>query len=448
MPAVVYILGLGIFAMTTSEFMVAGMLPELSAGLGVSISAIGYLVSAYAVAMALAGPVVSAAMARVSRSRALVALLAAFLVGQVLGAVATGYPMLVVSRLVTGAAEAAFFGVGLTVAMDAVRPGLAGRASSVVLGGLMVSSVLGVPLATLLAQWVGWRGAFWAVAGLVLVAGLAVLHTVRAPVAGSPTRPVGTDGSASSAGPVGSDGPASSDGSSAGAAQGGLRAELGLFRNRKLWAVYATSMLHIGALFAATSYFAAIFIERTGFAPELVPALLTGYGVAAVVGNTIAGRLADRFPMAVLTVGLGALTLLLAGFAAGSTVPSVALVAVLGIGLVGLPLNSATIARRMRVAANTPMINTVGASVVNVGIAVGPTLGGVAISAGLGLTAPLWIGAALAGLGLLSLVPYLLRTRPGVVPTGGKTAALRETQPMLAGIDDHAVTRGLECSGT
>jgi predicted MFS family arabinose efflux permease len=436
MPAVVYILGLGIFAMTTSEFMVAGMLPELSAGLGVSISAIGYLVSAYAVAMALAGPVVSAAMARVSRSRALVALLAAFLVGQVLGAMATGYPMLVVSRLVTGAAEAAFFGVGLTVAMDAVRPGLAGRASSVVLGGLMVSSVLGVPLATLLAQWVGWRGAFWAVAGLVLVAGLAVLHTVRAPVAGS------------AVGPATSDGPVSSDGSSAGTAQGGLRAELGLFRNRKLWAVYATSMLHIGALFAATSYFAAIFIERTGFAPELVPALLTGYGVTAVVGNTIAGRLADRFPMAVLTVGLGALTLLLAGFAAGSTVPTVALVAVLGIGLVGLPLNSATIARRMRVAANTPMINTVGASVVNVGIAVGPTLGGVAISAGFGLTAPLWIGAALAGLGLLSLVPYLRRPRPGVVPTGGKTATLRETQPMLAGIDDHAVTRGLECSGT
>jgi predicted MFS family arabinose efflux permease len=439
MPAVVYILGLGIFAMTTSEFMVAGMLPELSAGLGVSISAIGYLVSAYAVAMALAGPVVSAAMARVSRSRALVALLAAFLVGQVLGAVATGYPMLVVSRLVTGAAEAAFFGVGLTVAMDAVRPGLAGRASSVVLGGLMVSSVLGVPLATLLAQWVGWRGAFWAVAGLVLVAGLAVLHTVRAPVAGSSADPVGPDGSGRSGG---------NEGSSAGAAEGGLRAELGLFRNRALWAVYATSMLHIGALFAATSYFAAIFIERTGFAPELVPALLTGYGVAAVVGNTIAGRLADRFPMAVLTVGLGALTLLLAGFAVGSTVPTVVLVAVLGIGLVGLPLNSATIARRMRVAANTPMINTVGASVVNVGIAVGPTLGGVAISAGLGLTAPLWIGAALAGLGLLSLVPYLRRTRPEVVPTGGKSDTLRATQPMLAGTVDHAVTRGLECSGT
>ncbi|HEX4251407.1 MAG TPA: MFS transporter [Pseudonocardia sp.] len=388
MPAVVYILGLGIFAMTTSEFMVSGMLPELSAGLGVSISAIGYLVSAYAAAMALGGPVVSAAIARVPRQKALVGLLAVFLVGQVLGAVATGYPMLLASRLVTGGAEAAFFGVGLTVAMDAVRPGLAGRASSVVLGGLMLSSVLGLPLATLLAQWGGWRGAFWAVAGLVLVAGLAVLHAVRRPSGGS------RSGAASD---------------SDAAAAGGLRAELAQFRNRRLWAVCTTSMLHIGALFAAFSYFAAIFIERTGFAPELVPALLTGYGLAAVLGNAVVGRLADRFPMAVLAVGLGALTLLLAGFAVGSTMPSVAVVAVLGAGLVGLPLNSATIARRMRVAANTPMINTVGASVVNVGIAIGPTLGGVAISAGLGLTAPLWIGAALAGLGLLSLLPYLRR---------------------------------------
>jgi predicted MFS family arabinose efflux permease len=418
-------MGLGIFAMTTSEFMVAGMLPELSAGLGVSISAIGYLVSAYAVAMALGGPLVSAAMARVSRPKALVALLAAFLVGQVLGAVATGYPMLLVSRLVTGGAEAAFFGVGLTVAMDAVRPGMVGRASSVVLGGLMVSSVLGVPLATLLAQWAGWRGAFWAVAGLVLLAGLAVLRTVRRPATDSaPRAGSGTD-----------------------ATPGGLRAELAQFRNRRLWAVYATSMLHIGALFAASSYFAAIFIGRTGFAPELVPALLTGYGVAAVVGNAVVGRLADRYPMAVLATGLGALTLLLAGFAVGATVPAVALVAVLGAGLVGLPLNSATIARRMRVAANSPMINTVGASVVNVGIAIGPALGGVAISAGLGLTAPLWIAAALAGLGLLSLLPYLPRVR-SVVPAGGKIVTLRETQPMLADTDDHAVTRGLRCSGT
>jgi len=401
MPAVVYVLGLGIFAMTTSEFMVAGMLPELASGLGVSISAIGYLVSAYAVAMAVGGPVVSAALARASRPRSLVLLLATFLAGQVLGAVATGYPMLVVSRLITGAAEAAFFGVGLTVAISAVEPRLAGRAASVVLGGLMLSSVLGLPLATLLAQWGGWRGAFWAVAGLVLVAGLAVLAAVR--------RPIRSVSGAASAG------------------RDGLHGELALFRNRHLWAVYLTSMLHIGALFAAFSYFAAIFIQVTGLAPQLVPAVLTGYGLAAVLGNMIVGRLADRYPMAVLTAGLGALVVLLVSFALGAGQPAAVLVAVAGIGVVGLPLNSATIVRRMRVVANTPMINTVGASVVNVGIAVGPMLGGLAISAGLGLTAPLWIGAALAGLGLLSLLPFLRRgAAPVAAGQVSQTAAVHD----------------------
>ncbi|MDT7681386.1 MAG: hypothetical protein QOG57_1696 [Pseudonocardiales bacterium] len=411
MPAVVYVLGLGIFAMTTSEFMVSGMLPELASALNVSISAIGYLVSAYAIAMALGGPFVSAALTRLSHARALVLLLGAFLAGQVLGALATGYPMLVVSRVITGCAEAAFFGVGLTVAMDTVPPRLAGRAASVVLGGLMVSSVLGLPLATFLAQWAGWRGAFWAVAGLVLVAGVAVLVTVRRPVVGRVGAAVraGTDAGADADAGSGAGARAAADGSA-----GGLRAELALFRNRRLWAVYGTSMLHIGALFAAFSFFAAIFIDVTGFAPGLVPVLLTGYGAAAVIGNMVVGRLADRYPMAVLTLGLAALVVLLAGFAAGAAVPAVVLVTVIGIGMVGLPLNSATIARRMRVVANTPMINTVGASVVNVGIAVGPTLGGLAISAGLGLRAPLWIGAALAGLALLSLLPYLRPATPRI----------------------------------
>ncbi|MDT7635087.1 MAG: hypothetical protein QOI50_7017, partial [Pseudonocardiales bacterium] len=262
MPAVVYVLGLGIFAMTTSEFMVSGMLPELASALNVSISAIGYLVSAYAIAMALGGPFVSAALTRLSHARALVLLLGAFLAGQVLGALATGYPMLVVSRVITGCAEAAFFGVGLTVAMDTVPPRLAGRAASVVLGGLMVSSVLGLPLATFLAQWAGWRGAFWAVAGLVLVAGVAVLVTVRRPVVGRVGAAVraGTDAGADTGAGAGAG--AAADGSA-----GGLRAELALFRNRRLWAVYGTSMLHIGALFAAFSFFAAIFIDVTGFAP-------------------------------------------------------------------------------------------------------------------------------------------------------------------------------------
>lgn len=145
MPLIIYVMGFGVFAMTTSEFMVAGMLPELSSGLGVSVSAIGYLVSAYAIAMALGGPVIAALLVRMPGRTALILLFSAFLTGQVLGAMSLGYPMMVISRLITGGAEAAFFGVGLTVVMDAVAPRLAGRASSVVFGGLMLSSVLGAP---------------------------------------------------------------------------------------------------------------------------------------------------------------------------------------------------------------------------------------------------------------------------------------------------------------
>jgi predicted MFS family arabinose efflux permease len=405
MPPVVYVLALGVFAMTTSEFMVSGMLPELAASLGVSLSAIGYLVSMYAVAMAMGGPVVSAVLARLPRFGSMVLLLAAFLVGQVLGAVATGYPMLAVSRVVTGCAEAAFFGVGLTVAVDAVRPGTAGRATSVVLGGLMLSTVLGMPLATVLAQWAGWRGAFWAVAGLVLVAGTAVPLAMRRHTAG---RGGAGDGQPRPA--------------------VGVRDELANLRSRPLWAVYLTSMLHIGGLFAAYSYFGAIFVELTGVNPVLVPAVLSAYGLAAVLGNAVVGRVADRYPMIVLAAGLGALFLLLASFAVGVRHPTVALVSAVATGLVGLPLNSATVARRMRVAPNTPMINTLSASVVNVGIAVGPTLGGLAISAGLGLTVPLWIGAALAALALLSMAPYARPsqstrpTRPGTMPAGATPA--------------------------
>jgi predicted MFS family arabinose efflux permease len=296
--------------------------------------------------------------------------------------------------------------------------------------------VLGLPLATFLAQWAGWRGAFWAVAGLVLVAGVAVLVTVRRPVAGRVGAAAGAGAgsgagsgadsrvaTAATAATAGTAGTATTPTTATTA--GGLRAELALFRNRRLWAVYGTSMLHIGALFAAFSFFAAIFIDVTGFAPGLVPVVLTGYGAAAVIGNMVVGRLADRYPMAVLTLGLTALVVLLAGFAAGAAVPAVVLVTVIGLGLVGLPLNSATIARRMRVVANTPMINTVGASVVNVGIAVGPTLGGLAISAGLGLTAPLWIGATLAGLAVLSLLPYL---RPATDRTPTPTAPSHDSR--------------------
>ncbi|MCP3803005.1 MFS transporter [Allokutzneria sp. A3M-2-11 16] len=370
MPLAVYVLGLGIFAMTTSEFMVSGLMPSLAAEFDVSVAAIGYLISAFAAAMVVGGPVLTVGLLRVPRKHALLALIGVFLVGQALGAVATGYGVMLLSRVITGVASSAFFGVAIAVAVDLVGPERRGRASAVVLGGVMFGTVLGLPATTLVDQVYGWRASFWAVVLATLLAGLVVLRVVP-----SGARPEGIS----------------------------LREEVVALRNSRLWAAYVTSGLLVGAVFAAFSYFSPIFIEVGGFSPAVVPVLLTAYGAATVVGNTVVGRFADRYTMPVLTFGLGALTVTLAGFALVAGNRALTVVAVVVLGLVGVSMVPALGARVMRVADGRPLVNTVHTAVISLGIGLGSWAGGLGISAGLSLTSPLWVGVVFAVLGLLSL---------------------------------------------
>lgn len=374
MPLAVYVLSLGIFSMTTSEFMVSGMMPILASAFGVSIAAIGYLVSAYAIGMIVGGPVLTFGLLKLSRKNALLILVGVYVVGQSLGALASGYEMMFVARIVTGVASSAFFGVALAVCAELVGPDLRGRASSIVLGGLMVGTVLGLPLATLIGQHAGWRVSFWSIAALTLVAGFLVLRIV--PTSEKPEAV-------------------------------SLGGELGAFRNAKLWAAYASSTLIIGAVFAAFSYFTPIFIEVTGFSAEIVPLLLTAYGASTVIGNVVVGRFADRHMMSTLVVGVTTLAVFLTGFAllAGNKAGTV--VCLVAVGLVGVSLNPAMVTRVMRAANGRPLVNTVHTSVINVGVLLGSWIGGMTITGGFGLVSPLWVGASLALLALLSLLPFV-----------------------------------------
>ncbi|SDM47607.1 MFS transporter [Allokutzneria albata] len=371
MPFAVYVLGLGIFAMTTSEFMVSGLMPSLAAEFAVSVAAIGYLISAFAAAMVVGGPVLAVGLLRMPRKRALLVLIGVFLVGQALGAIATGYAVMLVARVITGVASSAFFGVAIAVAVELVGPQRRGRASAVVLGGVMFGTVLGLPATTLVDQLYGWRASFWAVALATLVAGLVVFRVVP-----SGARPEGMS----------------------------LRDELAALRNGRLWAAYATSGLLVGGVFAAFSYFSPIFIEVSGFSPAVVPVLLTAYGAATVVGNTVVGRFADRHATPILTFGLGALVVTLAGFALFAGSRPMTVVAVVVLGLVGVSMVPALGVRVMRVADGRPLVNTVHTSVISFGIGLGSWAGGLGISAGLSLTSPLWVGASFAVLGLVSLI--------------------------------------------
>ncbi|KUF14620.1 MFS transporter [Streptomyces silvensis] len=391
MPRAVYVLALGIFAMVTSEFVVAGLMPQMADGLDATIPEIGYLITAFAVAMAFGGPFLTVALLKLPQKRALMVLFAIFLGGNVLAALAPDYWTMLVARVVTGVASQAFFGVGISLASRLTRPEIRGRAVAVALNGLMLGTLLGLPLATVVGEHLGWRAAFWAITVLTALAAVATFVGVprieRADDAGS------------------------------------VREELGAFRSPRLWLTLTTSTFVIGATFSAFSYLNPILTEITGFATGTVPLLLVAYGAATLIGNTVVGRLADRHALPVLVTGLLLNLGFLVGFALLADLPVGAVAMMLGIGLVGVTMNPAMVTRVQRVGNTRPLVNSVHSSFITGGIIIATSVGGPAIDA-YGLRAPLWIGAGLAVLGLVTLVPeWRRRAAPSASTPAGTSAA-------------------------
>ncbi|WP_241488598.1 MFS transporter [Sphingomonas sanguinis] len=370
---------MAIFAVTTSEFMVAGLMPTLAEAFSVTTGEIGYLISYFALGMALGGPLATAALLafRIPNKPALLLMLGLFLVGSVLAAAAANYSMMALARITQGVSSAACFGIAMTICAELVRPELRGRAVSFVLAGLMLSPVIGVPLMALISQHFGWQAAFWVIVALAALCMMIVsvgVPTVR------------------------------------GGAAVNLASSLAELVNGRLWGAYTTSALIIGATFAAFSYFSPIFTRLGGFSSTAIPILLAAYGVANIVGNLIIGRLADRFTIPVLIWGLVVLAGALALFAIGATDRILSVAAFLLIGLTGVSLNPAMVSRVMRSAHPGPLVNSLHASMITAGLAFGTWGGGYAMEAGYGLRAPLWVGFALALLGLVSLIPGHLRS--------------------------------------
>ncbi|KAA9150006.1 MFS transporter [Amycolatopsis acidicola] len=376
MPRSVYLLALGVFAMVTSEFAVAGLMPQLAAGFGVTVSEVGYLITAFGLAMSLVGPVLAVGLLRTRPKNALLIVFAVFLTGNVLAAVSGGYTMMLIARVITGAASQAFFGLAVSLCVRTAAPEVRGRAIAVVMNGLMLGTLLGLPLATVTGEALGWRAAFWAVSAVTVIAAAGIL-------AGVP------DLASDEAG-------------------GNFRAELRGFAKPKLWLVFATSTCIIGATFAAFSYFSPILTDLSGFGTGTVPLLLVAYGAATLVGNTVVGRLADRFALPVLASGLALNILFLAGFALLAHLAVPAVLFMLGIGLVGVTMNPAMVTRVQRVGNARPLLNTVHSSFITFGVVIGSSVGGLAIPV-FGLRGPLWLGALLAVLGVLTLVPDLVK---------------------------------------
>ncbi|MCZ9346292.1 MFS transporter, partial [Streptomyces sp. TRM76130] len=281
MPVAVYILGLTVFCIGTTEFMISGLLPDLAGDLSVSIPAVGWLISGYALGVVIGGPALTVATLRINRKTSLLALLALFVAGQTVCALAPGYDVLMAGRVIAALAQGAFFGIGSVVAVDLAGTERRGRALAIMFAGLTVANVVGVPAGTFLSQHAGWRLSFWVVDALAVVALLGVAVLV-------PRRPT--------------------------APYTGLSAELTALRNPRVWVALSTSMLTQAAVFCCFSYLSPLFTDVTGFSEAAVVPLLALFGAGCFLGSLIGGRLADRHLLPNLYAGTAAMGAVLALF--------------------------------------------------------------------------------------------------------------------------------------
>ncbi|NOQ98428.1 MFS transporter [Mycolicibacterium fortuitum] len=371
MPVAIWIIGVAIFAQGTSELMLAGLLPEMSADLGVTVPQAGLLVSVFALGMLIGAPVLAVLTLRWPRRRAMLAFLAIFVLAHIAGALTGSYAVLLAVRFVAAFVYAGFWAVGAGTAMSLVTPDRRGRAMSIVAGGLTVATVIGLPAGTWIGQNLGWRGAFWAVAALSTLAAGAVLAAV----------PAGRPGAA----------PPMAD-------------ELRGLAVPRLWLSYAMTAVGTAALLGTFTYLGAMLVTTSGLGSEWVPVVLFGYGVGALAGMAVGGYAADRWPRGVLLVGFGALCVVLAAIAVVSHHALWVGALTVLLGLTGFGTNPALNSRVFALGASAPTLTAAGTtSAFNVGIALGPWLAGMALTAGFGYPVVPWIGAGLAVIALALL---------------------------------------------
>ncbi|MGW7548910.1 MFS transporter [Streptomyces sp. NPDC054770] len=385
-PSGLIALALGGFGIGLTEFLIAGLLPQVASDFAVSEATAGRLISGYALSVAVGAIAVTAATARLPRKPVLVGLVTLFIVGNLLSAIAPGYSVMLLGRIVAALCHGSFFGIGSLVARSLVAPERKSRAVAVMFAGLTVANVAGVPFGALVGERWGWRAAFWAVTaiGVLALAGIVALVPGRA------------------------------DPAAVGGAPGGLRDQFRALRSAQVWLTLAATALGYGGMFGAFSYIAYTFTEVSGFSPEDVAWLLMVYGVGLVVGNVVGGRAADRDRDRALVLALLGLTVTLAlfGLLAGSSVAAAVLVFLMGVtGFAAVP---GMITRVTDAAHGAALAASANVSASNVGNALGAWLGGLAITAGLGYTAPLYTGAALALAALAVMLVAARRSRPAV----------------------------------
>ncbi|MFI5427884.1 MFS transporter [Aeromicrobium sp. UC242_57] len=370
MPLALLALAVGAFAIGTTEFVIMGLLPAVSADFGVSIPTAGWLVTGYALGVLIGAPVLTILGTKISRKRMLTALMGIFVIGNLVTAFAPTFEVMVIGRLVASLAHGTFFGIGSVVAAGLVAPNKRAGAIATMFTGLTLANVVGVPLGTFVGQEIGWRTTFVLVAGLGVIAMIGVAALVPFAPREDTVR---------------------------------VRHEVAAFRNVQVVLAMLMTVLGFGGVFAAITYIAPMMTDVAGYSEGAVTWLLVLFGTGMVAGNLIGGKYADRALMPFLYASLGGLAIVLALFTLTAHDKVLSAISITLVGALGFATVPPLQKRVLDQASGAPTLaSAVNIGAFNLGNALAAWLGGVVISAGLGYTAPNWVGALLVA-GALAL---------------------------------------------
>ncbi|VXC60982.1 Major facilitator transporter [Pseudomonas sp. 8Z] len=360
-------LALGGFAIGTGEFAIMGLMPNVAADLGVSEPQVGHVISAYALGVVVGAPLLALLGARLPRRTLLLLLMGCFALGNFASALAPSYEPLLIFRFIAGLPHGAYFGIAMLLAASMAPPHKRAKAVSRVLAGLTVAILIGNPLATWLGQFMSWRYAF-ALVGIIAITTIAMVAIFL---------PKDPDEVRSS--PMG---------------------ELRAFNRAPIWLALAIGAIGFAGMFCVFSYMAPTLLEVTRVSAGWIPLAMGVFGAGCIIGNSAGGWLFDRLQLRAVAwiLAWSTLVLLLFPLAANNLWTILPAIFVLGTMIALGPalqthlMDVATGAQTLAAASNHAAFN--------VANALGPWLGGLAISAGMGWTITGYIGAATALCGL------------------------------------------------
>lgn len=388
MPFALYLLALVVFAMGTSEFMLAGLVPDISTYFAVSVGTAGLLTSAFAAGMVIGAPVMAAFTRRLPVKATLLGCVLVFALSHIVGALTPDFTVLFITRVIAAIVNAGFLAVALGAATKLVAPDAKGRAVAILLAGTTAATVAGVPAGALLGTALGWQSTFWAIALLCVPAAIGI-------AAGFTTR---TDDSSREE-------PSSLSPS--------LRAELAQLTSPRLILTMLLAALVNAGTFATLTFLAPIVTDTAGLSQWWVSVALVLFGVGSFFGVTAAGRLSDARPRIVIVVGGSVLVLGWVALALFATNPAALLGLVFTQGVLGFAVGSTLITRVLYAAPGAPtMAGSYATAALNVGAATGPVLAAAALSVRPGALGPVWVAVIVTTAALLLAVALLRRIAP------------------------------------